>query len=410
MAGAGRRASMIVSATLALTAFGLWAVHLVARRVAPAAAWWTVVALVFATSLWPTLLDGTRIGLVAAAAFALASTAVLMCSNGRGALRVGAGGLWFCALAIPHVAVGHVPHPTPSALGEALFSSSEGLLFWSPILWLGIFGWAGLTAESKARASWAGGALALTTLAAAGPGPRGSMAGGFFHAALPILAVGLARSLAWLRGVVERRPAVPVVTIAASLTLWNFLFMEQYRTDRIPRDLPVSFAGVAETNASLFVRALGSPNAWPANWLFAWRHRTTPAKYDTVVGQGPWPEGFIAIDDPRIDPAALAEGWGGRVRCGGAPCRRIAGAARMLVSWAPGSGVPRAVRASGSGVVSIEINGGQPRLHSLRAETTDLPLQESADWREGVNEITFRTSSPEAAAVAGLAFGPARER
>ena len=40
------------------------------------------------------------------------------------------------------------------------------------------------------------------------------------------------------------------------LTVWNGLFMEQYRSNRIPRDLPVAFSQVAETNAEILSRAV----------------------------------------------------------------------------------------------------------------------------------------------------------
>lgn len=402
----------VTAAILALTAVGLLTVQSVARKaVGAAVAWWTVAALLFATSLWPTLLSGSRVGVVAATTFALASMAVRLGSSAHGLLpRLGAAAVWLSALALPHVVAGHVPAPTPIALGEALFSSPKGLFFWSPILWLGVFGWVRIATEDGVRGAWAAGALAFTTLTAAGPGAAGPMAGGRLHAALPILALGLARAFAWIRDVVERHPAAPLAVAGGALTVWNFLFMEQYRTDRIPRDLPVSFADVSEGNAALLARAVGSPNAWPVNWLFAWRHRVTPAKYDVVVGQGPWPAGFVAIDDPRLDPAVLADGWGGRERCDGVPCRRIAGVARMLVSLTPGSSAPSAVRVSGSGVVSIGVNGGRPMVRSLGPAATDLPLQGAAVWREGVNEITLWSALPEGAAALGLSFGPAGER
>jgi hypothetical protein len=215
----------------------------------------------------------------------------------------------------------------------------------------------------------------------------------------------MAHALEWLREAVERRPGIPLVVMGAALTVWNFLFMEQYRTDRIPRDLPVDLAAVSETNAAILARAVGSPTAWPANWIFAWRYRVTPAKYDVVVGQAPWAVGFVSIDDPRVDPGLLAEGWGSRMRCDGAPCRRVAGGARLLVPVSTGSATPAAVRVKGPGSVSIAVNDARPVVHVVGGAVTDLPVQAAAaGWREGVNEIALWSAEPEGAAVLGLSF------
>jgi hypothetical protein len=402
---------MNAAATVALTVTGLAAVYGVAlRTVSRAAASWTAVAMLFATSLWPTLLSGSPTGLVAAASFALASAALALGWLAKSRPPRGiAMALWLAALALPLVSEGYRPEPDFSAVSDALFSSPRGLFFWSPVLWAGVVGLIRLATRDRVRGAWAGAGLIAAALVAAGPGPLGPVAGGRFHAALPLLGIGLAHALAWAREIVEDRPAVPLAMGAAALTVWNFLFMEQYRTDRIPRDLPVRFADVSETNAAILAKAVGSPAAWPANWLFAWRHSVTPAKYDVVVGLGPWAPGFVPIDDTRVDPGLLAEGWKGRARCGEGPCRRVAGSARMLMPL--GAGVPRptSVRVTGPASITIAVNGARPALHAIGATAMDVPLPGPA-WREGVNVIAFRSAPPEGAAVLGLSFGTTGER
>lgn len=402
---------MSAAATVALTVAGLVAVYAVARRiVSGAVASWTVVAMLLATSLWQTLLSGSRTSLVAAASFALASAALALGWLTKGPAPRGiAAGLWLAALALPLVSEGHLPEPTVRAVSDALFSSPRGIFFWSPLLWAGVLGLIRLATRDRARAAWAGAGLIVAALAAAGPGPLGPMAGGRFHAALPLLGVGLAHALAWVRDIAERRPAVPLAAGAAALTIWNFLFMEQYRTDRIPRDLPVRFADVSETNAAILANAVGSPTSWPANWVFAWRHRVTPAKYDVVVGLGPWAAGFVPIDDTRLDPGLLAEGWRGRARCAEVSCRRVAGSARILMPLGAGDPGPSSVRVIGPASIAIAVNGARPTVHAVGATATDVPLPRAA-WREGVNEIALWSGPPEGAAVLGLSFGTTGER
>src|SRR5262249_5898963 len=50
-----------------------------------------------------------------------------------------------------------------------------------------------------------------------------------FETALPLLAVGLAGSLAWLRDLASRKPGRVLVAAGALLVGWNVLSMEQYR-------------------------------------------------------------------------------------------------------------------------------------------------------------------------------------
>ena len=69
----------------------------------------------------------------------------------------------------------------------------------------------------------------------------------------------------------------------AGLVLWNGLLMEQYRRGVIPRDDTVSFARVAENSADLLASAVGSPVAWPANWIFAAGRDLPAARYEILL-------------------------------------------------------------------------------------------------------------------------------
>ncbi len=399
------------AATALALALGLAMVYRSARTVAaPGVAALAVAALLFATALWRTLLDGSPTAFANAASFAVAGASLWLGWRPKVGLRQvgGAAALWLGATTIPYAVGGALPRPCFATLGETFFASSRGLFFWSPLLWVGVFGLALLARTDRPRATTALLALALTGLLASGPGGDGPSAAGRFHPALPLLGLGLAVGLAATRDAFARRPAIPLVAAGATLTVWNLLFMEQYRTDQIPRDLPVSFARVTGTNAAILARLVGSPPAWPANWLFAWQHDITPAKYDVVVGQGPWSTGFLAIDDSRVDPQLLAEGWGVRTSCGSQPCRRVFGSARMLLPLGAQGPVPTTLRLAGPANVLVRVNDTRIVSGSVGLGVIDLPLPKGPGaWRHGVNEITI-TGAPEGAAgVLGLSLGGA---
>jgi hypothetical protein len=391
----------------ALTGLGLLALHRVCRTLVPAGvATWSVFALLAGSVLWRTLLDDSPTALVASAAFALSALSLWLWWRAVSLRsRVVAAGVWLAALGIPYAAAGGPPRPWLGGFAEALFSSSHGLLFGSPLLWLGLLGLAHQARRRRGGALAALAAAFIAVLAASGASGAGALAGGRLHVLLPILGVGLAWALEALRALVARRPAVPVAIGGAALTAWNFLFMEQYRTDLIPRDLPVSFADVTENNAALLSRRVGSPTAWPANWLFAARYDVSPAKYDVVVGQGGWRAGFLPITDVHVDPHLLAEGWGGPTRCGDAPCRTVAGSARILLPLGPGDPTPSAVRLAGPTVVSLRINDDRPFVSAVGAGPMDVPVPPSSGWRRGVNEIAIAATPPGEARVLGLRLG-----
>lgn len=398
----------------ALTALaGLVFVHRVARDLTGGAvASWTVVALFFGTFLFPSLFEGA-LAPVHAASFALVALALatgwgLDHGGGRRGRVALAGIEALAGVSLPFVGDRTLPNPELWRLPDSLFSSPRGLLFESPILWAGLVGLAVLSRRGGRRMVAPLSLLALVVLASTTRTRAGeAIAGGRLYAALPVLGLGLGASLERIQAAVARRPWIPAALVGASLILWNFLFMEQYRTDRIPRDLTVSFAQVAEASAAILSRNVGSPPAWPANWLFAWRHHVTPAKYDVLAGRSLLAPNLdradFAVDDPRVDPSLLAEGWGRKIPCDGVPCRSLPAQARLLLPLDRTRPLVLAVTARGTGTLAVEINA---------TAVAEVPLGEALArheiaggarlWRRGVNEVRLTHSGPGEARIAGF--------
>jgi hypothetical protein len=318
-------------------------------------------------------------------------------------------------------------HLTRPALLETFFSSRHGLLFWTPVLWAGFLGLVGLFARDWQTGGrldkdrWTAVLLALPILVMSYTNTSsgdwwagGSYSNRRFDSTLPFLALGIGATLAALRRLAARRPGAVLAAGGAALVLWNVLFMEQYRRGAIPRDDTVSFARVAFNGADVLAAAVGSPVAWPANWIFSLRHGLPPDRYDLMVGKYLFfmqnnLGGVIDVGaDPGLDQALLGEGWGVRTPCAGAVdgvCRPVEGRARLFAALDAPETLDVTVRAGGPGRVRVLVNGAAVAERALAAGLEDVTARvPGARWRSGLNEVAIEADAGATAAVDRLVF------
>lgn len=279
-------------------------------------------------------------------------------------------------------------------LTEALFSSRHGLLFWNPVLWAGLLAWPLLLRRDR----WLGrvllALLGTAVLVSSGcpAGESGPWAARRWTPLLPLMAPALAVALDALVKTTVRRPARWLAAAGALLVAWNLLFMELYRSGRVPRDGTVSFPAVVEDNAALLSRLIGSPPAWPANWAFAWRHRLPADRFDLVAGKrlpvSAEGQRDIDIGDLALDTALLLEGWSVRHPCGSATCRAVEGRARLLAPLEATGRFDLAVYASGEGRLSVAVNGVSLGVQALSPGRTALRFPAPRPWAK-LNEVTL---------------------
>ncbi|HSF17663.1 MAG TPA: hypothetical protein VLK65_19125, partial [Vicinamibacteria bacterium] len=202
-------------------------------------------------------------------------------------------------------------------LSEILFSSRHGLFSWSPILILaalGLFGF--IRSEPRKGLPLAGVALIVwyvnSTVADWWGG--GSFGARRFDAVVPILALGLGTTIAWLTELVRRRPRAVVGVLVAAVVMANALLMEQYRKGRIPVDDTMSWEVAIAGGVQDWFDAFGYPFSFPMNWLFAMRYDRPKTQYDILVGQYLFHRmhdlGGVIDLGPR-DPPFLGNGWSG---------------------------------------------------------------------------------------------------
>jgi hypothetical protein len=291
---------------------------------------------------------------------------------------------------------------------ETLFSSRHGLLYWTPVLWLGLLGLgrlarmrpvaalrlvlplAAMTYVNACIADWWGG---------------GSFSNRRFDSVLPILAIGLALGLDWAHGLVARRPMLVLAGGGALLLAWNALLMHQYARAWIPADSTLTLDQLAGNAGRGLRESVGTPLAWPANWLFGLRHGLPPGHYDLMVGKYLFHRqnsvgGVVDVgaSDPQADRAFIGEGWTPRQRCGASTCRAIEGrAARLFVALDEPEALGVTVRASGQGTLGLAVNGRSVASWPLTGELRDLRVDVPARlFLRDLNELTLALSPADA--------------
>jgi len=384
----GERTGALFAASPALVALVLLD-HVLRRRVAEGVAFWTLVLAVYGTELYPLLAhapDARR-----TTAFLMGTLALLV--FGRTATRR----LAFAALIVAGLALAGPWGLGGPGLARAWFGSRAGLFFTTPLLWAGVCGLL-MLGRHEGRAS--------APLVVAGLLPFACapfLSAHLIDVALPALMLGLAVGCGALCRLVARRPAWVLAVLLPVVATSNLLFMEQYRYT-LRRDDTVSFPQVSEGNARLLSGAVGSPIAWPANWIWSVRHGLPVERWDRLSGQRLDPSRHVVIDvgDLDQDAAFLLGGWSVRHECGDAVCREVEGRAEMVVPLERGP-ANLTLHAQGPGALRVTINGADAGPVALGPEMRPVRVP-SPGLRQGLNRLVLETDPGTRALVDGVSL------
>jgi hypothetical protein len=198
--------------------------------------------------------------------------------------------------------------PFSSRWVETLWSSWHGFLSWTPVAYIALIGtivygrrhwpWATATVLIVFVMAWINGATPDL-------GAGWSFGGRRFVSCLVLLAPGLAL----IAHTLIARPLGSIAVVAAAAIAWNYLLMEQYRSEVLPRNEPVAFADIVKRQAEIYTRPpFFYPFAFPANAVFAWRTGLPIDRYD-LLG----PETLRREIDLELERTAgrfLIDGWG----------------------------------------------------------------------------------------------------
>jgi hypothetical protein len=196
-----------------------------------------------------------------------------------------------------------------------LFSSRNGLLAMTPLLYVGLLGLIGFTRRNVA----VGLALCLATGAmiwfnASVQDWWGSdgFGGRRFDGIIPIATIGLATSLDVLRRWITLRPQWIVGGVAALLVAWNLTLMTAAHRGIARLGEAIPFGQVGGAQAQIWHEWIGHPFSAPANLWFAARNGVSPATYDQLgpalfLGDPLQPTGRVDIG--TNDALMIGEGW-----------------------------------------------------------------------------------------------------
>jgi hypothetical protein len=287
-------------------------------------------------------------------------------------------------------------------LADILFSSRNGLLAMSPILYVALIG---LIVFARRQPSigipMLIGIAAMTYFNACIHDWWGSASygGRRFDGVVPLLVPGTAVALEGLRGAIARRPQLMAATAAIAAIVWHVTFMRLVGTHVRPGEA-VAFGEASAAQARIAHGWIGHPFTYPASLWFAVRNGLPPASYDVLhaarfLTDPARPYG--RIDLGVSDDVFLADGWRPQDRAGDVTYRAIDGGATLLVPLDRAAPLTVQVRAR-----TLDGANGRPAQLTIGLAghaygPVDVPDDWSVltvptpaeAWRGGVNRMTL---------------------
>jgi hypothetical protein len=290
-------------------------------------------------------------------------------------------------------------------LVDILWSSRNGLLSWSPVLYLGAIG---LILFAFAR-PWIGVpsilALALMTYfnasiqdwwGSAGYGGRR------FDGTIPLFALGVAAFAQRAAEVARRHPLRVVGGGGALLVLWNITLMSAAQDGRVRIGESMSFGEAGAHQARAFHGWFGHPFTYPASLLYAARNDVPIGAYDLLsanrfLGDPTRPYGRVDVGEEE-DDLWLEDGWHAPEHAGPVSFRWASQSAGMILSLDHRASLRVQVRVrpfdypgAAPQTLSIVVNGAaQPAVPIVGDWSTAVFEVERTAWRAGVNRVTLQ--------------------
>jgi hypothetical protein len=307
-------------------------------------------------------------------------------------------GTWFAVSPIgPQIRLSN-PH-----LADILWSSRNGLLSTTPILY---FGGVGLLLLAAARPAIGVPSLlvvaVMTYFNASIQDWWGSDAygGRRFDGTLPFFCLGLAQFAERAIALVRRFPGAVLATAGAALVVWNITLMSAANTGVFRIGQPISFGDAMAAQARAFHGWFGNPFTYPASLVFALRNDVSPARYDLLS-----PNRFLGdplrqygrIDIGTEDAWLIGDGWHQAEQDGPSSFRWASSHASVLVPLDHPAPLRLQLRLHAFAypgappqALTVVVNG---RAYGVIAVPGDWQTIESTvpaeAWRTGVNRVTF---------------------
>jgi len=301
-------------------------------------------------------------------------------------------------------------------LVDILWSSRNGLLSWSPVLYLAAIG---LVMFAVARPS-AGVPLliavaAMTYFNATIQDWWGSdgFGGRRFDGTIPMFCLGAAAFIGYAARVIQRHPLRAVTACGALLVIWNLTLMSAANDGAFRIGTTVSYGDTFAAQGRAFHQWFGNPFSYPASLLFALRNGVAPASYDLLRTNRflsdplrPYGRVDIGTDDGWL----LEDGWHGAEHDGPISFRWAASPAVLMIPLDHAAALTVQVRLHAFGfpsapaqALTMDVNGHMYGPVTVRDSWDTLEFATGADtWRAGVNRVRLQFAWNRTPAEVGL--------
>jgi hypothetical protein len=285
---------------------------------------------------------------------------------------------------------------------DILWSSRNGLLSWSPILYVGAIG---LVLFARSRPTI--GFPVIITIAvmtyfnasiqdwwgSAGYGGRR------FDGTIPLFALGAAALAGRAADLTRRYPMRVVAGGGSLLILWNLTLMSAANRGGVRIGEAVSFGDAGAEQARAFHRWFGHPFTYPVSLLFASRNDVAVGDYDLLAGNRllsdpQQPFGRLNIGE-AYDDVWIGSGWHAQERSGTTSFRWATRTATLIAPLDHGAAIRIDVRAQAfnypgapAQTIAIVVNGiAQPPIPLPGDWTLASFVVDRAVWKAGVNRL-----------------------
>jgi hypothetical protein len=301
---------------------------------------------------------------------------------------------------------------------EVLYSSHQGLFVWTPLAYVGILG---LFAARPGARRLAAGLLLAFLLQGWVNGSIWDWHGNFGFGArrlvdmTPLFIVGIAFVVSRLQALHARVPRL-APRLALGIVLLPFVAMNLEMSDGMT--VGRVKGGAAVDSAKFYVGSLGrimggaqkwigNPFSWPANWIWAAKHRVLPGRYDELVGDERLVMPFVKYQEKGTrEQASLPLHAAGRARYGTGPWKATAdgkaasasSGARLLIPLFVADDVRLSLMARRGTATSpprLLVNGQRALPVTLAETTTEVPLViPQGALHTGTNELEIQCEEP----------------
>lgn len=305
---------------------------------------------------------------------------------------------------------------TDPRLVLTVFSSRNGLVAMSPIVYVGLLGLVAFTRRHRATGvPLAVAVLAMIWFNASIQDWWGSdgYGGRRFDGVLPIVVLGVAAALDGMRRWTLARPQWVAAAAACACVAWNLTLMAAAQRGTVRLGEAIPFGRVSGEQARIWHEWIGHPFSYPANLWFAVRNRVSPAAYDRLgpalfLGDPLRPTGRIDIGND--DGLLIGEGWFPPEREGDTTFRWASRDAHILLPLARTAPLTVLIRARAFGYpgappqsVTLHVGGAAFGPVTLSPDWQDLTVETPAEaWTTGLNRVRIAFSQAVTPASVGL--------